>query len=74
MFIVFFGNLIISRIQNSFERKYNLSTDCTNIASENIDNEIYNEFIDKNKTEKEKILHIVIVNQILMEIKYFMII
>ena len=55
MFIVFLGNLIISRIQNSFERKYNLSTDCTNIASENIDSEIYYEFIDKNKTEKEKI-------------------
>ena len=55
IFSFFLIILFISRVQNTFERKYNLSTDCTNIINANITGEIYNEFIDKNITEKEKI-------------------
>jgi len=51
----FFIILIISKIQGNFERNYNLSTDCSNIDYENNNNIIYNEYIDKNQSEKEKI-------------------
>ena len=52
LFIIIF---IISILQNTFERRFNLSTDCSNVHYKNNTNEIYLEFIDKNKTEKEKI-------------------
>ena len=47
--------LIISKIQGNFERNYNLSTDCSNIDYENNNNIIYDEYMNKNQTEKEKI-------------------
>ena len=47
--------LIISKVQGNFQRNYNLSTDCSNIDYENNNNIIYNEYINKNQTEKEKI-------------------
>ena len=51
----FFIILIISKIQGNFKRNYNLSTDCSNIDYENNNNIIYNEYMNKNQTEKEKI-------------------
>ena len=47
--------IIISAAQNTFQRKYNLLTDCSNIDYENNYNLIYNEYNNTNQNEKEKI-------------------
>lgn len=47
--------LVISRIQGTFQRKYNLLTDCSNVDYENNNNIIYKESMDENQNEKEKI-------------------
>ena len=45
----------ISVFQNTFQRKYNLLTDCSNVDYENNYNLIYNEYKNLNQNEKEKI-------------------
>ena len=47
--------IIISSAQNTFQRKYNLLTDCSNIDYENNYGLIYNEYNNTNQNEKEKI-------------------
>ena len=47
--------IIISRVQSTFEREYNLSLDCENIDYKNKINLIYEEYINDKQSTKEKI-------------------
>ena len=52
---LFFLILLISRIQDWFDTKYNLLTNCDNIDYKNNTNIIYDEYTNHNQSDKEKI-------------------
>ena len=53
--IYFMLIIFLSKLKNNFENKFNFKTDCSNVNYNNHIN-IYYEYINKDKTEKEKIL------------------
>ena len=55
LFAYFLIVIIISVAQNTFRRKYNILSDCSNVDYKNNNNLIYDEFINKEQNEKEKI-------------------
>lgn len=55
VFVYFLIIIIISIAQNSFQRTFNLLTDCSNVDYKNNYNLIYEEYINEEQSEKEKV-------------------